>query len=50
MVLNDEKLKRNFETILDEQKAVAIYNGESETEAERICTQPENLRSVVMSL
>lgn len=50
MVLNDEKLKQDFETILAEQKAIAIYNGESETEAERICTQPENLRSVVMSI
>ncbi len=50
MVLNDESLKRDFETILDEQKAIAIYNGESETEAERICTQPQNVQSVVMSI
>jgi predicted RNA-binding Zn-ribbon protein involved in translation (DUF1610 family) len=49
-VLSDERLKRDFETILDEQKAIAIYNGESETEAERICRQPENLRSVAWSV
>jgi hypothetical protein len=50
IILSDEKLKRDFETILDEQKSIAIYNGESETEAERICRQPENLRSVALSL
>jgi hypothetical protein len=50
MVLSDERLKRDFETILNEQKAIAIYNGESETEAERICRQPENLRSVAWSV
>ena len=49
-VLNDESLKQDFNLILDEQKAIAIYNGESESEAERICTQAENVRSVVMSL
>jgi len=61
-VLNDESLRSDFEMIHDEQKAVAIINGEiskdeivysselSEDEAERICTQPENLRSVVMSV
>jgi hypothetical protein len=43
-----EQLFADFETILDEQKAIAIYNGLSELEAERICTQPENVRSVVM--
>ncbi len=50
MVLNDESLKKDFNFLLDEQKAIAIYNGLSEAEAERICTQPENLRSVVMSI
>jgi hypothetical protein len=50
MVLNDESLRSDFNLILEEQKAVAIYNGLSELETERICTQPENLRSVVMSL
>jgi hypothetical protein len=49
-VLNDESLLTDFETILDERKAIAIYNGESETEAERICRQPENLRSVALSV
>jgi hypothetical protein len=43
-------LKWDVETILDEQKAIAIYNGLSEAEAERICTQPENLRSVALSV
>jgi hypothetical protein len=49
-VLSDEKLKRDFETIFDERKAIAIYNGESETEAERKCRQPENLRSIAWSV
>jgi hypothetical protein len=49
-VLNDESLKQDFNLILDEQKAIAVYNGLSELEAERICTQPENLRTVVMSI
>jgi hypothetical protein len=49
-VLNDESLLTDFETILDERKAIAIYNGESETEAERICRQPENLRSIAWSV
>ncbi|CAN5363067.1 DUF6371 domain-containing protein [soil metagenome] len=50
-VLNDEKLKRDFETILDEQKTVAVICGElSEVEAERLCTQPENIRAVVLSV
>lgn len=51
MVLNDESLKQDFNLILDEQKAIAVICGElSEDEAERICTQLENLRSVVMSI
>ncbi len=51
IILSDEKLKRDFETILDEQKAVAVINGGlSEHEAERICRQPENLRSVAWSV
>jgi hypothetical protein len=50
-VLNDESLKRDFETILDEQKSISIINGGlSETEAERVCTQPENIRAVVLSV
>jgi hypothetical protein len=49
-VLNDESLFSELEMIIEEQKAIAIYNGESEAEAERICTQSDNLRSVVMSL
>ncbi len=50
LVLNDESLFDGFNLFLDEQLAIAIYNGESEAEAERIYTQPENLRSVVMSI
>ncbi len=50
-VLSDENLFQDFETILDEQTAVAVVGGElSEAEAERICTQPENLRSMVLSV
>jgi hypothetical protein len=50
-VLNDERLKRDFETILNEQKSILIINGGlSEGEAERICRQPENLRSVAWSV
>jgi hypothetical protein len=49
-VLNDESLFADFNSILDEQKAIAIYNGKTETEAERICTQPENVRNVALSV
>jgi hypothetical protein len=50
-VLKDEKLIRDFETILDEQKAVAVINGEiSEAECEALCTKPSNVRRVVLSL
>jgi hypothetical protein len=48
-VLNDDSLQCDFETILDEQKAIAIYNGSTEQEAERICTQPENLRRIILN-
>ncbi len=51
MVLNDEKLKRNFETILDEQKAVFMIDGNlSEIEAGTQITKAENFRSIVLSL
>jgi hypothetical protein len=51
MVLNDESLKRDFEIILDEQKSILVIDGGlSETEAERICRQPENIRAVVLSV
>ncbi len=49
-VLNDEFLFADFNLILDEQKAVAVYNGLSELEAERICTQPKNVRAVALSI
>jgi transcription elongation factor Elf1 len=50
LVLNDETLFNGFKLFLEEQKAIAVYNGLSELEAERICTQPENLRSVALSV
>ncbi len=50
-VLNDESLFNDFNLILDEQKARSIYNGGlSDTEAERICTQPQNLRNVALNV
>jgi len=49
-VLSDESLFNDFNLILDEQIAVAVYNGLSELEAERICTQPQNLQNVVLSV
>jgi hypothetical protein len=50
MVLNDESLFADFETILAEQKAIILYDGEqSEIEAERICTRPENLRRIILN-
>jgi hypothetical protein len=49
-VLNDESLFADFNLILDEQKAIAVYNGLSEAEAERICGQPGNVRSVALSV
>jgi hypothetical protein len=49
-ILNDESLWSDFNLFLDEQKAIAIYNGESETEAERICTRSENVRAVALSI
>jgi hypothetical protein len=49
-VLNDDSLQCDFETILDEQKAIAIYNGSTEQEAEAIVTRPENLRRIILSL
>ncbi len=50
MILKCKQLFTDFETILDEQKAIAVYNGLSELEAETVCTQPENLRSVALSV
>jgi len=50
-VLNDEILLNNFHTILDEQKAIVIYNNElSELEAERLCARVENIRAVILSV
>jgi hypothetical protein len=47
---NDKAMLKDVNIILNEQKAIAVYNGLSELEAERICTQPENLRSVALSV
>jgi hypothetical protein len=49
-VFNDQSLFADFNLILNEQKAIAIYNGLSETEAERISRQPGNVRSVALSV
>lgn len=50
-VKNDADLFEQFNTILDEQKAILIIDGEcSETEAEAFISNPENVRSVIMSL
>lgn len=50
-VLNDAELKREVETILDEQKAIAEIDGNlSEVEAERLICEADNLRRVVMNL
>jgi hypothetical protein len=48
-VLNDESLRSDFETILDEQLAIAIYNGLSDAEADAIVTRPENLRRIILN-
>ena len=50
-ISNDENSNRNFEAILDEQKAVMIVDGAlSEDEAERICRLPENLLNVALTV
>lgn len=50
-VLNDEKLFEDFETILDEQKAVLMINGElSESEAESRINNLSNFREIVLSV
>jgi hypothetical protein len=51
IVLNDESLLADFETILNEQKAVMIIDsGLSETEAESCVSTEENIRRIVSSL
>ncbi len=49
-VLNDETLFAVFNSILDEQKAIAVYNGSREEEAERLCTQADYVRFAVRSV
>jgi hypothetical protein len=49
-VLNDKSLLAVFNSILDEQKAVAVYNGLTEAEAEKQCTQADYLRFAVRSV
>jgi len=49
-VLNDESLFNEFNLILDEQKAVAVYNDATESEAERIYTQADYLRFALRSV
>jgi hypothetical protein len=51
LVLNDESLFADFNSILNEQKAVLLSYGDlSETEVERISTQPENIRAIALSV
>jgi len=50
-VLADENLTNQFNAMLGEQKAVRIINGGlSETEAENLITDFENVRNIVLSL
>lgn len=50
-VMNDESLFRQFETILDEQKAIRVIDGDlSDTEAEAQISNSENFRNIVLSL
>jgi hypothetical protein len=49
-ILNGESLLAVFNSILEEQKAIAIYNGSSEVEAEKLCTQADYLRFAVRSV
>lgn len=50
-VLQDEKLRGDFDLIVDEQKAVMMVDGGlSEVEAERLAMRAENVRRIVMSL
>ncbi len=48
-VFNDESLLADFKTILDEQLAIAIYNGLSDAEADAIVTRPENLQRIILN-
>jgi hypothetical protein len=48
-VFNCEQLFADFETILDEQKAIIINNGLSDAEADAIVTRPENLRRIILN-
>ncbi len=50
-VLNDESLFTDFNSILDEQKAILMIDGElSEIEAETQITKVENFRNIVLSI
>ena len=50
-VLNDDSLFNDVNTILDEEKSILIIDGNlPETEAERLITNPENLRKAVLSV
>ncbi len=50
LILNDESLFNGFSLFLEEQKAIAIYNGLSEAEAEQLFAQPGNVRTVALSV
>jgi hypothetical protein len=49
-VLNDKSLFADFNSILDEQKAILVYNGLSEIEAETQITKVENFRNIVLTI
>ncbi len=46
-VVSDPFLMMDFDTIVEEQKAIAIDNGLSDAEADAIVTRPENLRRII---
>lgn len=51
MVLNNKKLKQDFETILNEQKVAVLNDGKlSEEEVESSITNVENIRRIILSL
>ncbi len=50
-VLKDEKLFEDFNSILDEQKAILMINrGTNDADAEAFCMRQENICSIVQSL
>jgi hypothetical protein len=51
IILTDKSVEKDFVTILDEQKAILMIDGElSETEADKQIMRDENVRNIVLSL